>query len=101
MHTSIQRNSKMNPIILSDDTVNSIGGFDKTILYIINNNLIPTDDIFIKRATVQRQILLVGYRYVNGKYGVCMLFDWANNTITEYTIDNGRIKKYIYSSNQT
>ena len=91
----------MNPIILSDDTVNSIGGFDKSILYIINNNLIPTDDIFIKNATVLRQILLVGYRYANGKYGVCMLFDWANNTITKYTIDYGIIKKYIYSSNQT
>ena len=92
-------NSKMDSIVLSDNTVNSLGGFDNAVIYIINNNLIPTDDIFIKRATIQRQVLLIGLRYVKGKYGVCMLFDWATNTITKYTIDNGTIKKYTYSPN--
>lgn len=89
----------MDSIVLSDNTVNSLGGFDNAVIYIINNNLIPTDDIFIKRATIQRQVLLIGLRYVKGKYGVCMLFDWSTNTITKYTIDNGTIKKYTYSPN--
>ena len=89
----------MNSIVLSDDTVASLGGFDKAVIYIINNNLIPTDDMFIKIATIQRQVLLIGLRYVKGKYGVCMIFDWAYNTITKYTIDNGKSNKYTYSPN--
>lgn len=56
------------------------------------NNTIQKDGVFYGTFTANIQRLMLGYRYVNGTYGVIILFDFNNNT-ERWNINNGKITK--------
>lgn len=78
-------------IYYKDTEVSELGGLDACIRDAINNT-IPKDGTFYGTFIANIQYLMLGYRYINGAYGVIILFDFNNNT-ERWNINNGKITK--------
>lgn len=75
----------------SDSDVSEIGGLDNCIIDALANT-IPKDGAFYGTFTANIQYLMLGYRYITGKFGTIVLFDFNNNT-RRWNINNGKITK--------
>lgn len=78
-------------VYYSDSDVDKIGGLDNCVIDALDNT-IPKDGIFYGVFTVKIQYLMLGYRYITGKYGTIVLFDFNNNT-KRWNINDGKITK--------
>ena len=90
-------NSKANidteTIYYTDDEWNLLGGVDKCVEDSSNKNRIPTDGMFFKQFVAGSRYLMVGYRYVNGKYGIIILYRYGQSVDLRYSIDDGIFSK--------
>lgn len=75
----------------TDSDVSEIGGLDNCIIDALANT-IPKDGVFYGTFTANIQYLMLGYRYITGKFGTIVLFDFNNNT-RRWNINNGKITK--------
>ena len=74
-----------------DSEVIELGGLDACMRDALNNT-IQKDGTFYGTFTANIQYLMLGYRYVNGTYGVVILFGYNNNT-ERWNINDGKITK--------
>lgn len=74
-----------------DSNVSELGGLDACMRDALNNT-VPKDGAFYGTFTANIQYLMLGYRYVNGAFGVIILFDFKNNT-ERWNISNNEITK--------
>ncbi len=74
-----------------DSNVSELGGLDACMRDALNNT-VPKDGAFYGTFTANIQYLMLGYRYVNGAFGVIILFDFNNNT-ERWNINNNEITK--------
>ena len=90
-------NSKANidteTIYYADDEWNLLGGVDKCVEDSLNKNRSPTDGMFFKQFVAGSRYLMVGYRYVNGKYGIIILYRYGQSVDLRYSIDDGTFSK--------
>lgn len=78
-------------IYYEDYKTDELGGLDACIRDALNNT-IPKDGAFYETFVANIQYLMLGYRYVNGAFGVIILFDFNNNT-ERWNINNNEITK--------
>ena len=78
-------------IYYEDYKTDELGGLDACIRDALNNT-IPKDGAFYGTFVANIQYLMLGYRYVNGAFGVIILFDFNNNT-ERWNINNNEITK--------
>lgn len=78
-------------IYYSDSQVAELGGLDACVQDALNNTL-PKDGAFYGTFVSSHQYLMIGYRYVNGRFGCIILFDYSNNT-ERWNIDNSKVTK--------
>ena len=74
-----------------DSEVIELGGLDACMRDALNNT-IQKDGAFYGTFTANIQYLMLGYRYVNGTYGVVILFGY-NNSTERWNINDGKITK--------
>lgn len=79
-------------IYYTDQDATKLGGLDNCIKDALSKNYIPTDNIFFKAFICGKRYLMIGYRYLYGKYGCVILYDFENATI-RYDIREGVITK--------
>nr|WP_294436056.1 hypothetical protein [uncultured Blautia sp.] len=75
----------------SDPDVDKIGGLDNCVIDAFDN-IIPKDGAFYGTFTANIRYLMLGYRYITGKYGTIVLFDFNNNT-RRWNMNDGKITK--------
>lgn len=78
-------------IYYSDSQVAELGGLDACVQDALNNTL-PKDGTFYGTFVASHQYLMIGYRYVNGRFGCIILFDYINNT-ERWNINNSKVTK--------
>lgn len=49
--------------------------------------------MFFKQFVAGSRYLMVGYRYVNGKYGIIILYRYGQSVDLRYSIDDGIFSK--------
>ena len=49
--------------------------------------------MFFKQFVAGSRYLMVGYRYVNGKYGIIILYRYGQSVDLRYSIDDGTFSK--------
>lgn len=90
-------NSKSNvdteTIFYTDSEWSSLGGTDECVKDAVNKNRIPIDGLFYKQFTARVRYLMVGYRYLNGKYGTIILYKYDQTGDARYSITNGTFSK--------
>ena len=75
----------------TDPEVEEMGGLNNCVIDALNNT-IPKNEGFFGTFTAGIQYLMIGYRYIEGKYGTVILFNYNNNTL-RWNINNGKITK--------
>lgn len=92
-------NSKSNvdtkAISYTDSEWNSLGGTDECVKDVVNKNQIPINGIFYKQFTAGERYLMLGYRYVNGRYGTIILYKYDQTGDARYSITNGIFSKVV------
>jgi len=74
----------------TDPKVAELGGLDACVKDALNNTILK-DGAFYGTFIAGHQYLMIGYRYVDGKYGCIILFDYNNNE--RWSIINGKVTK--------
>lgn len=74
----------------TDPKVAELGGLDACVKDALNNTILK-DGAFYGTFTAGHQYLMIGYRYVDGKHGCIILFDYNNNE--RWSIINGKVTK--------
>lgn len=74
----------------TDPKVAELGGLDACVKDALNNTILK-DGAFYGTFIAGHQYLMIGYRYVDGKYGCIILFDYKNNE--RWSIINGKVTK--------
>lgn len=59
----------------------------------MTKNRFPKDGMFFKNFTAGSRYLAVGYRYVNGTYGLIVLYRYGLNIDYRYSIESGIFSK--------
>ena len=78
-------------IYYEDYKTDELGGLDACIRDALNNT-IPKDGAFLWNFRCKYTVSHARYRYVNGAFGVIILFDFNNNT-ERWNINNNEITK--------
>lgn len=90
-------NGKLNvdtkTISYTDSEWSSLGGIDECVKDAVNKNRIPIDGMFYKQFIARVRYLMIGYRYVNGKYGTIILYNYDQTGDARYSITNGKLSK--------
>ena len=68
-----------------------MGGLNNCVIDALDNT-IPKGGGFFGIFIANIQYLMIGYRYIEGKYGAVILFDFNNNTL-RWNINNGKITR--------
>lgn len=78
----------------SDPENTSLGGVDACVKDAVDKNKFPVDGIFFKEFVAGIRYLAIGYRYVNGTYGVIILYRFGSTgDDRRYSINNGDFSK--------
>lgn len=80
-------------IYYTDNEWNLLGGVDKCVEDAVNKKRLPTDGMFFKQFIAGSRYLMIGYRYVDGKYGTIILYRFGQNADARYSISNGTFSK--------
>lgn len=95
-HIEIQ-NSKAqidtSAIYYQDSEFFALGGIDACVKDAVTKNRFPKDGTFFKKFTAGSIYLAVGYRYINGTYGLIVLYKYGLNTDYRYSIEKGIFSK--------
>lgn len=59
----------------------------------MTKNRFPKDGTFFKNFIAGSRYLAVGYRYVNGTYGLIVLYKYGLNIDSRYSIESGIFSK--------
>ena len=80
-------------IYYQDSEYNALGGVDACVKDAVTKNRFPKDGTFFKNFIAGSRYLAVGYRYVNGTYGLIVLYKYGLNIDYRYSIENGIFSK--------
>lgn len=76
-----------------DSEYNALGGVDACVKDAVTKNRFPKDGTFFKNFTAGSRYLAVGYRYVDGTYGLIVLYKYGWNIDSRYSIEKGIFSK--------
>lgn len=92
-----QQNSKSTidteTITYTDNEWNALGGTTGCVEDVIDRELIPANGMFYKQFIAGSRYLMVGYRYLDGKYGTIILYRYGQNADARYSINKGILSK--------
>nr|DAR06974.1 MAG TPA: hypothetical protein [Caudoviricetes sp.] len=80
-------------IYYQDSEVDALGGLDACVKDAVTKNRFPKDGTFFKNFTAGSRYLAVGYRYIDGTYGLIVLYRFGQNIDSRYSIQKGNFSK--------
>lgn len=80
-------------IYYQDSDFFALGGIDACVKDAVTKNRFPKDGTFFKNFIAGSSYLAVGYRYVNGTYGLIVLYRYGINLDYRYSIEEGIFSK--------
>ena len=80
-------------IYYQDSEYHALGGVDECVKDAVTKNRFPKEGTFFKSFIAGSRYLAVGYRYVNGTYGLIVLYRYGLKLDSRYSIESGIFSK--------
>lgn len=80
-------------IYYQDSEYYALGGVDECVKDAVTKNRFPKEGTFFKSFIAGSRYLAVGYRYVNGTYGLIVLYRYGLKLDSRYSIESGIFSK--------
>lgn len=80
-------------IYYPDSEYEALGGLDACVKDAVTKNRFPKEGTFFKSFIAGSRHLAVGYRYVNGTYGLIVLYRYGLKLDSRYSIESGIFSK--------
>lgn len=80
-------------IYYQDSEYHALGGVDACVNDAVTKNRFPKEGTFFKSFIAGSRYLAVGYRYVNGTYGLIVLYRYGLKLDSRYSIESGIFSK--------
>lgn len=80
-------------IYYQDSEYHALGGVDECVKDAVTKNRFPKEGTFFKSFIAGSRYLVVGYRYVNGTYGLIVLYRYGLKLDSRYSIESGIFSK--------
>lgn len=80
-------------IYYQDSEYEALGGLDACVKDAVTKNRFPKEGTFFKNFIAGSRHLAVGYRYVNGTYGLIVLYRYGMKLDSRYSIERGIFSK--------
>ena len=76
-----------------DPEYEALGGLDACVKDAVTKNRFPKEGTFFKNFIAESRYLAVGYRYINGTYGLIVLYRYGMKLDIRYSIERGILSK--------
>ena len=76
-----------------DPDYEALGGLDACVKDAVTKNRFPKEGTFFKNFIAESRYLAVGYRYINGTYGLIVLYRYGMKLDIRYSIERGILSK--------
>lgn len=80
-------------IYYQDSEYYALGGVDECVKDAVTKNRFPKEGTFFKSFIAGSRYLAIGYRYVNGTYGLIVLYRYGLKLDSRYSIESGIFSK--------
>lgn len=80
-------------IYYQDSEYLALGGIDACVKDAVTKNRFPKEGTFFKNFIAGSRYLAVGYRYVDGTYGLIVLYRYGLKLDSRYSIESGIFSK--------